>query len=255
MPLRLANPAATEGPSSEGPSPCPRGGSARGRVSSNAVHHAPVAQWIERRPPEPKVAGSNPVRRATATYSGSARARPWRRAIGVSSSSTMRSPERVMRAKDGPAAVQRVLQDHPNRCSRDHELALEPRHAHHPSRVAVEEGAATSRPVAACCLRAGRRRVSSRSCRMPTAASLHDNRHVHAGVDQARNQIRPRRGERELAGLSNRYPQVEGWRRHRESVLPVGRRVRYRINVDEGDGRAGSAAAASSSARSTIRVR
>jgi hypothetical protein len=25
---------------------------------------APVAQWIERRPPEPKVAGSNPVRRA-----------------------------------------------------------------------------------------------------------------------------------------------------------------------------------------------
>ena len=26
--------------------------------------HAPVAQWIERRPPEPKVAGSNPVGRA-----------------------------------------------------------------------------------------------------------------------------------------------------------------------------------------------
>ncbi len=26
---------------------------------------APVAQWIERRPPEPKVAGSNPVRRAS----------------------------------------------------------------------------------------------------------------------------------------------------------------------------------------------
>src|SRR3954468_13247508 len=28
---------------------------------------APVAQWIERRPPEPKVAGSNPVGRANAT--------------------------------------------------------------------------------------------------------------------------------------------------------------------------------------------
>ncbi len=30
---------------------------------------APVAQWIERRPPEPKVAGSNPVRRAITTAS------------------------------------------------------------------------------------------------------------------------------------------------------------------------------------------
>jgi alpha-1,2-mannosyltransferase len=30
-----------------------------------AAPRAPVAQWIERRPPEPKVAGSNPVRRAT----------------------------------------------------------------------------------------------------------------------------------------------------------------------------------------------
>ena len=28
---------------------------------------APVAQWIERRPPEPKVAGSNPVGRAIPT--------------------------------------------------------------------------------------------------------------------------------------------------------------------------------------------
>src|SRR4029079_9003615 len=34
--------------------------------------HAPVAQWIERRPPEPKVAGSNPVGRAMATCSGKA---------------------------------------------------------------------------------------------------------------------------------------------------------------------------------------
>jgi hypothetical protein len=31
---------------------------------------APVAQWIERRPPEPKVAGSNPVGRATAHSMG-----------------------------------------------------------------------------------------------------------------------------------------------------------------------------------------
>jgi hypothetical protein len=38
---------------------------------------APVAQRIERRPPEPKVAGSNPVGRAIATCSGKARARPW----------------------------------------------------------------------------------------------------------------------------------------------------------------------------------
>ena len=29
---------------------------------------APVAQWIERRPPEPKVAGSNPVGRAISTF-------------------------------------------------------------------------------------------------------------------------------------------------------------------------------------------
>ena len=36
---------------------------------------APVAQWIERRPPEPKVAGSNPVGRALTTC-GSARANP-----------------------------------------------------------------------------------------------------------------------------------------------------------------------------------
>src|SRR5437762_318517 len=31
---------------------------------------APVAQWIERRPPEPKVAGSNPVGRATSNLFG-----------------------------------------------------------------------------------------------------------------------------------------------------------------------------------------
>jgi hypothetical protein len=48
---------------------------------------APVAQWIERRPPEPKVAGSNPVGRARThvlfVLTGGARflggdARPWR---------------------------------------------------------------------------------------------------------------------------------------------------------------------------------
>src|SRR5512136_2623654 len=41
---------------------------------------APVAQWIERRPPEPKVAGSNPVGRATAhsvgAFSGSSAGNP-----------------------------------------------------------------------------------------------------------------------------------------------------------------------------------
>ena len=36
---------------------------------------APVAQWIERWVPDPKVAGSSPVGRAT-TFSGSARANP-----------------------------------------------------------------------------------------------------------------------------------------------------------------------------------
>ena len=45
---------------------------------------APVAQWIERRPPEPKVAGSNPVGRASTTFSGSASANPWAYADGVS---------------------------------------------------------------------------------------------------------------------------------------------------------------------------
>ncbi len=45
---------------------------------------APVAQWIERRPPEPKVAGSNPVGRAIATFSGSASANPCAYAAGVS---------------------------------------------------------------------------------------------------------------------------------------------------------------------------
>ncbi len=152
MPLRLANPAANEGPSSEGPSsiswtdgmarilrvsfgatkpagiekgpsdvegpfPCVR----RLQVAreqqdqqdqqdqsndpSTPVHgllllqsdlragwmhpacqlrwpsiigpRAPVAQWIERRPPEPKVAGSNPVRRATPSP-----AETWRVCVG-----------------------------------------------------------------------------------------------------------------------------------------------------------------------------
>ena len=43
---------------------------------------APVAQWIERRPPEPKVAGSNPVGRAITTFSGNASARPCSLAAG-----------------------------------------------------------------------------------------------------------------------------------------------------------------------------
>jgi hypothetical protein len=34
-------------------------------LSDVGNHRAPVAQWIERRPPEPKVAGSNPVGRAS----------------------------------------------------------------------------------------------------------------------------------------------------------------------------------------------
>ena len=38
---------------------------------------APVAQWIERWVPDPKVAGSSPVGRAIATFSGSASANPW----------------------------------------------------------------------------------------------------------------------------------------------------------------------------------
>ena len=36
-----------------------------GGLRLSSVAHAPVAQWIEHRPPEPKVAGSNPVGRAT----------------------------------------------------------------------------------------------------------------------------------------------------------------------------------------------
>src|SRR5437867_2993860 len=36
-----------------------------GKLSGIIAVRAPVAQWIERRPPEPKVAGSNPVGRAT----------------------------------------------------------------------------------------------------------------------------------------------------------------------------------------------
>jgi hypothetical protein len=36
-----------------------------GRSAAIIAVRAPVAQWIERRPPEPKVAGSNPVGRAS----------------------------------------------------------------------------------------------------------------------------------------------------------------------------------------------
>src|SRR5690348_16236385 len=50
---------------------------------------APVAQWIERRPPEPKVAGSNPVGRASATFTGSTSAIPWAHADGVSLTDTI----------------------------------------------------------------------------------------------------------------------------------------------------------------------
>ena len=58
---------------------------------------APVAQWIERRPPEPKVAGSNPVGRATATFSGSASANPCAYADGVSRD-TMLLPATTIRS-------------------------------------------------------------------------------------------------------------------------------------------------------------
>ena len=59
---------------------------------------APVAQWIERRPPEPKVAGSNPVGRAIATFSGSASANPWAYADGVSLTDTMLLPATMIRS-------------------------------------------------------------------------------------------------------------------------------------------------------------
>ena len=62
---------------------CPSGGGLplvnAGRLDGRGATprpRAPVAQRIERRPPEPKVAGSNPVGRATATFSGSASAKP-----------------------------------------------------------------------------------------------------------------------------------------------------------------------------------
>ena len=51
-----------------------------GGLRLSSVAHAPVAQWIERRPPEPKVAGSNPVGRANHTISA---ARPEPRAVVV----------------------------------------------------------------------------------------------------------------------------------------------------------------------------
>ena len=59
---------------------------------------APVAQWIERRPPEPKVAGSNPVGRAMAKLSGSATPRPWAYAAGVSLIDTIVLPVTTIRS-------------------------------------------------------------------------------------------------------------------------------------------------------------
>src|SRR3954447_14637163 len=59
---------------------------------------APVAQWIERWVPDPKVAGSSPVGRATATFSGSASANPWAYADGVSLTDTILLPAMVIRS-------------------------------------------------------------------------------------------------------------------------------------------------------------
>src|SRR3954447_6938856 len=54
------------------------------RVGGILGARAPVAQWIERWVPDPKVAGSSPVGRAISTFSGSASANPWAYADGVS---------------------------------------------------------------------------------------------------------------------------------------------------------------------------
>ena len=71
MPLRLANPTAMKAPASAGAFVYPASGvyhAQRPRPAELPIR-APVAQWIERRPPEPKVAGSNPVRRASNSVS------------------------------------------------------------------------------------------------------------------------------------------------------------------------------------------
>ena len=70
---------------------------------------APVAQWIERRPPEPKVAGSNPVGRAISTLFGQRQrgiVRVWRpRSI------QMRSSARMLNAQKGECVLNALLQD------------------------------------------------------------------------------------------------------------------------------------------------
>ncbi len=66
--------------------------------STRARNRAPVAQWIERRPPEPKVAGSNPVGRAKATLSGIATASPCAYADGVSLIDTIVLPVTTIRS-------------------------------------------------------------------------------------------------------------------------------------------------------------
>ncbi len=58
---------------------------------------APVAQWIERWVPDPKVAGSSPVGRAI-TASGSASANPCRYAAGVRRRPTKRGPSMTIRS-------------------------------------------------------------------------------------------------------------------------------------------------------------
>src|SRR3954451_6883843 len=63
------------------------------RVGGILGARAPVAQWIERWVPDPKVAGSSPVGRANATFSGSATRRS--RIVPA----VMRQPARPPRAR------------------------------------------------------------------------------------------------------------------------------------------------------------
>src|SRR3954462_866782 len=65
--------------------PDPRPSGAGGILGARA----PVAQWIERWVPDPKVAGSSPVGRAISTFLGSASANPWAYADGVSLTDTI----------------------------------------------------------------------------------------------------------------------------------------------------------------------
>src|SRR3954447_18157920 len=74
--------------------PGPRPSGAGGILGASA----PVAQWIERWVPDPKVAGSSPVGRASTTFSGSASANPWAYADGLSLTDTMLLPATTMRS-------------------------------------------------------------------------------------------------------------------------------------------------------------